>query len=211
MPTVTQILDRAAKYTGLRLTGTERALALQALQDAYARSVVDSEIRLVKAEHTFTQGLPEYAIADLVGSQPMKLYHVSMNDKQIHQTSFQELLDYRNVGSDFGGHYATIGFTGIGFHPNPNVGDKVTVWFTDPVPTLVEGGPTAGQQDTPSWIPEHFQWSVLLPATVLEMMDKDQRENESAMWNARYDRAMARLKEWVGQFGGEANRFYLRK
>lgn len=212
MATVTALLDRASKLTGLRTTGTERALALQALQDAYTRSVMDAECSLTNATYTFIASSDDYSLTTMLAEAPTRLYSVSLgasgSTTPVQQVSLQELLEHREVGSGVGTPtmYATIGFERIAFYPNPAVGDVANVWFVDSVPTLVESGAVAGEETTPSKLPTNFHWAILLPAMVLEMLDKEQRLAESGMWNERYERGIARLQEHIGQMGGQANR-----
>lgn len=214
MATVTEILNRAARVTGLRMSSSERELALMALQNAYARAVMDAEISLASATYQFTSSDSEYDLSTLLGEQPTRLYHVALDyggdNCPMQQVSFQELLDLREVSDTYGspGYYATIGFNKIGFYPNPEPGDQVTIWYVDDVPTLVEADPGVGEETTPSKIPVVFQWDVLLPGTVLEMLDKDQRLAESQMWMDRYEKALSRMREHIGQMGGDANRAY---
>jgi hypothetical protein len=131
----------------------------------------------------------------------------------LQQVSLQELLDIKQVDNGSGSPYcyATSGFDTIYFYPNPASGEVVSIYYVDDVPELVEADAVAGQEETPTAIPAAFHWSVLLPATVLQMLDKDQRLAESQLWEERYARGLAKLIEHVGQFGGEANRAYVKK
>ena len=212
--TVVQLLDRASKLTGLRTTGTERELALQALQDAYSRAVMDAECSLATVSYTFVAASDDYSLTTMLAEQPTRLYQLSLVNSGVttplQQVSYQELLEMRD-GVDANGsptYYATIGFERVAFYPNPDVGDVLRTWYMDPVPTLVESavGIGAGEEITPSKLPANFHWAILLPAMVLEMLDKEQRLAESGMWNERYERGIARLQEHIGQMGGQANR-----
>lgn len=219
MATVTQILDRAARITGLRMTAgtTERALALAALNDVYARAVSEAETHLDYASYTIPTSEDVYYLADICSEEPQKLVDVSLNDQlglgPLQQVSFPELREehesHLSAGSPY--MYAVVGFDRIAFEPNVSVGDTVNVWYVPPVPELVEDGPAANQQSTPSWVPNAFHWDVLLPGIVIQMLDKDQRIAEGGTWNTRYENGLARLKEYMGQVGGTANRAYLPK
>lgn len=219
MPTVTEILDRGARITGLRTSSTERALALQALQQAYRRSVMDAELSLSSFDYTFLDDEDDYALTDTCDEQPVRLYHVALTSQgdeiPIQQVSFQELLDIRdnNTGNSGPGYYAVIGFERIAFWPNPTAGDTIKTWFIPDVPELVEPDPDnpVGSETTPSKIPVAFHWDVLLPGMVVEMLDKDQRAQEAQFWMDRYHRGIARLQEHIGQMGGDANRAYVKK
>lgn len=217
MPTVTQILDRGSRITGLRTSSTERALALAALQQAYRRAVMDAEVSLSSFDYTFLTAEDDYALTDVCDEQPTRLYHVAMTSQgdevPVQQTSFQELLDMRDnsVGNGGPGYYATIGFERVAFFPNPTAGDTVKVWFMPDVPELGEEDPDFFGETTPSKIPVAFHWDVLLPGMVVEMLDKDQRIQEAQFWMDRYHKGIARLQEHIGQMGGEANRAYLKK
>lgn len=154
----------------------------------------------------------------LDGETALKLAHVSIESNAgqipLQQVSLQELLDIRDSQSGDGGtpyYYAANGFTALEFYPNPAVGDVLSIVYIPDVPTLTEGVPASGEEDTPSLVPAQFHFSVLLSGIVLQMLDKDQRLAESDMWQARFDRGLAQMQEWIGQFGGEFNRAYLRK
>jgi hypothetical protein len=54
MPTVTQLLDRASQVTGLRSTGSERQIALDALNDVYMDILLQTEVVERQWVHTFT-------------------------------------------------------------------------------------------------------------------------------------------------------------
>lgn len=214
MATVTQLLDRASQITGLRATGTERIIALQALQNAYRRAMLDSECDPQLSSYTFVASSDSYSLATVCAATPVRLLHVSMGTSggrmNLEQAGMQELLDYREAQEAVGipCMYATIGFDRIAFYPNPSVGDIVRVWYLADTPTLIESAPGAGQESTPSKIPVSFHWDVLLAGCVLEMLDKDQRSNDVSFWSQRYERGLARLVEHIGQMGGDANRYY---
>ncbi len=55
MSSVTQILDTASKFTGLRKTGSERALALEALNDVYMDAWMWVQPVQEEYTHTFVQ------------------------------------------------------------------------------------------------------------------------------------------------------------
>lgn len=215
MATVTEILDRASRVTGLRTSGSERTVALQALQNAYRRAMLESECDPQYVSYTIAASSDDYDLATVLGATPVRLMHVSLGTSggrmNLQQVSMAELLDNREREEVVGlpCMYATIGFDRIAFWPNPSVGDTVRFWYLADTPTLVESGAGAGEETTPSKVPVSFHWDILLPGTVLELLDKDQRNEEASFWGARYERGIARLMEHIGQMGGEANRAYL--
>lgn len=215
MATVTELLDRASRITGLRNTGSERVVALQALQNAYRRAMLDSECDPQYVSYTVVSGADSYTLATILGATPVRLLHVSMGSSggrmNLDQVSMQELLDYREAQEAVGipCMYATIGFDRIAFYPNPSAGDTLRIWYLADTPTLIESAPGAGQETTPSKIPVAFHWDVLLPGLVLELLDKDQRMEEASFWGNRYEKGIARLQEHIGQMGGDANRAYV--
>lgn len=215
MATVTELLDRASRITGLRNTGTERTIALQALQNAYRRVVMDAEATPANASYTFVAKSDTYSLATLCGATPVRLLHVGLQSSggrmNLEQTSMQELMDYRQTENAEGIPclYATIGFSDIAFYPSPAVGDRLSIWYLADTPTLVESGPAAGQESTPSKVPVAFHWDLLLPGMVLEMLDKDQRSKDVDFWAGRYERGLQRFQDHIGQMGGEANRAYV--
>lgn len=217
MATVIQLLDRACRITGMRTTGTEREIALEALQDAYRRVVIDAECSLDSVAYTVVSSDDSYSLSTILAEEPLRLYHVSVVAdgvrRTVQQVSFQELLDERELGEVSGSPYlyAISGFDTIHLHPAPTVGSELTIWFVKDVLTLVEEAEIASEEESPSSVPAAFHWACLLPAVVLELLDKDQRATESSMWQQRYANGISRLIEHIGQFGGEANRAYLKK
>ena len=215
MATVTEILDRGSRITGLRSTGTERVLALQALQNAYRRAMLESECDPQYVSYTVPASADSYTLATILGVTPVRLLHVSMGTAggrmNLDQVSMQELLDYRETQDAVGipCMYATLGFDRIAFYPNPSAGDVIRIWYLADTPTLIESAPGAGQESTPSKVPVAFHWDVLMAGMVLELLDKDQRSEDVVFWTQRFERGIARLMEHIGQMGGEANRAYV--
>ena len=105
MATVTQLLDRAANISGLAKTGTERQLALLALQNTY----LDTVMRTACAERIKTVSpttpLPggngdDFNLATLLGESPLKLSNVVIRSSNTYNyplvhVSEDELLEYR--------------------------------------------------------------------------------------------------------------------
>lgn len=217
MPTVTELLNRGSRITGLRTTGSEREIALEALQDAYRRALIDAEAYPEMVSHTITEVGDTYILETMLGEAPAKLLHVSQttaaNPFPLQQVSHQEILDLRDLSTTQGtpAYYAAVGWDRIAFCPNPAVGDQINFWYIPDTPTLVEADPAVGEEISPTMIPVQFHWAVLLPGMVLELLDKDQRIAESNTWQERYERGIARLQEFMGQFGGTANRAYVKK
>lgn len=216
MATVTEILNRAGYITGHRADGIERTLALQSINNAYSRAVMESECKVEFSEGEIIASGDLYNFVFLLGNQPYKLVHVAINESgnPLQQVSFLEMQEERAanpIGSGTPYMYSTPDWESISFYPNPSPGDIITAYYVPPVPELVETAPAAGQETTPSMIPAQFHWDVLLPGTVLEMMDKDSRAEEAGIWAQRYTNGVNRMQEWMGQFAGTANRAFVSK
>lgn len=215
MATVTELLDRGVQLTGLRNTGTERILALNALQNAYNRAVLESECYIATATYTFVASTNEYAVSAVCGVTPMKIRNMVMLDgglsRTLHGTSEDQLINRLrndNVSSGNTYLYAALGTNNLMFYPKPRVGDVVNVYYVPVPPTLAEASSTAAEA-TPSYVPVQWHYDVLLPALVVEMLDKDQRAQDVQFWQSRYIDGMNRMKEWSAHFMGDATPAYI--
>lgn len=218
MATVTELLDRGVQLTGLRSSGTERTLALNALQNAYTRTVMESECYIATASYTFAASTNEYSVSAVCGTTPLKIRNMVMVDgglsRTLHGTSEDQLigrLRNDNVATGNTYLYAALGTNNLMFYPKPRVGDVVNVYYVPNVPTLVDATSTtaANSEITPTYVPVQWHYDVLLPALVVEMLDKDQRPQDVQFWQSRYVDGMARMKEWSAHFMGDATPAYI--
>lgn len=207
-----EMIGRATQVTGLRSVagGRERALALDSLNNAYKRVLMDTECAITSNTYTFVAAASSYTLTTVTaGATPMKIYHVAYNSGGgplgLDQCSYQELLDHRAMEDTVGtpALYAMRDWRTICFYPNPAIGDTVTVQYVE-TPTDL-----ADNTVPPSLVPVQFHWDVLFPAMVMDMMLKDQKIEEAKYWQEKYERGIARMQEWIGQFGGNANRMYI--
>lgn len=166
MATVTQILDRAARYTGLQTTGTERDIALEALNDVYVNTVMETQCEQRKYTHTFTQNTDDHDIErheelDYSGLTPpfptlrddeiqipplLKIMNVVYNDS--NATSYPlihvqdaELLDMRRgfTASGLSRMYSLAGTGIMRLWPAPKAGESITFTYVPYPPELTEG------------------------------------------------------------------------
>lgn len=217
MATVTQLLDRGSMVTGMRRLGEERDMALFALNNAYLRAVSDADVGDSQVSGAFGSAADVYAFASILSGSPapLKLTYVGIETgggtSTVEQVSMQELMDMRMTSEALGYPiaYAINGFNGISFYPNPAATDRFVIRGAFQPKELVESAPTVTQETTPTSIPVLFHWDVLLPGMVMEMMDKDARNDNVNFWAQRYERGIARLQQYAGDMGGNANRAYV--
>lgn len=219
MATATQILDRASMVTGLFSTGNERTLAFQALQNAYVRSLMDSEAVVSSTSASLTAGTNEYTISTLFGVTPLKIRDmilVNGNDYVQLDRVPEDRLFEDDLGPQYNGYpqeYAALGTTKILLYPRPSSGLSLKMYYVPNAPTLIESSatPGAGEEITPSYIPVQFHWDVLYAGLVTELFDKDQRTKDVQFWNQRYLDGLSRLRAWSASFAGDANGSWVKR
>jgi hypothetical protein len=154
----------------------------------------------------------------------------------LKQLSEQEMITLQQGVNTIGytRFYSMLGHKIIRVYPRPVVGGSITIAYIPRPPALVEGATavqtfsavwgtsvwnqfswgvagTTGQvisETYPSLIPPQFHWSVLLPAVVLQLLDKDQRTSDVAFWQSRYQAGLNKMHEWMAQFGGDPTVVY---
>jgi len=207
MATVTEILDRVSRKTGTMATGNERADALAALNSVYKRAVLQTECYANVASYAFTTSSDSYAVS-AVSTDIMLIQDISHNSDAYYKKLLQKPISWitsRRSGSSSTGFprcYAMIGTNKIAFYPNPNIGDTISVTYVQTPPTLVESGPSAGEESTPTAIPAVFHDDVLMAGTIVHMLDEDQRIDDAGAWSQRYQAGLYALSEWANTFGG---------
>lgn len=147
---------------------------------------------------------------------------------RLKHVSEDELLEYKRgfSRSSYSRLYTMKGSDTIMFWPNPQAGESVTVRFIPDTAVLSEtidvvaspfiwgvslwgvgvwgsGLTDPGIESTPRAVPTQFHWNVLLPGLVVQMLDKDQRLDEAATWQQRYEVGLSKMKLWLDTFGGQ--------
>ena len=135
--------------------------------------------------------------------------------------SENEILEYRRgfQSTGYARMYAMSGNSIMRFWPRPVHGDSITVTYTPLPPKLdeVDNRPAGmwdsaiwdlskwddfrGVESTPNLIPIQFHWNTLLAGVVVQAMDKDQRTEDIAFWQARYDAGITKMHLWFATFG----------
>lgn len=219
MATVTQLLNRISNISGLYKTGEERQLALDALNNAYLDTVMRTEcaekiINTAVSAATVNPGSSlnnDFVLSSFTGgSAPIKIKSIVVNDANaanypLLQVSEDELLEYRRgyEATAYVRLYSIAGSNIIRFWPTPKSEDIMSLTIIPQPPRLVEALPLAGEETTPSLVPELFHWNVLLPGAMIEAMDKDGDSSRASDWMSRYESGIMRMQEWLNTFGGE--------
>lgn len=210
MATVTQLLDRGSQLTGLAASGTERTLALYSLQDVYNEVVEECDLNETDASFTFDESKRTWSLStDMSLSDVYRIKHIRRTTTGLGEylehvdPSVEMGLAGQGLASGIPRKYAVKNFDEIRFWPIPDSGDAIQITYIAAPPTLVESAPGAGEESTPSKVPELFHWSVLLPGMVVQMLDKDQRSEDASFWQARYEAGKQALKINRRRFGGK--------
>jgi len=209
--TVTALADRACSVTGLQTTGTERALIVAALNDCYQRAISESGAYRGSSTESLTAGTGDYDIATTFAiTDLLEIKHVTASGGGLTNTRMirvpeSELLEMRENTTTTGAssYYALAGDTSFMVFPTPGASQTVTIYYVKAPPTLVESGAGAGEETTPSKIPARFHWDVLLAGSVVQALSKDQRAEDMAFWQARYEGGLASYLEYVNRVGGD--------
>lgn len=210
MATVTQLADRVCQNTGLLTTGTERTLVIQALNDAYQRAVEESGCYRVVTTATLTSGQAGYDwSSDLSVSDALRIVSIRVDGstddlplRAVSEAEFRRL----SLGNQSNGTpivYCQQGTNRVSFYPTPDGALNLDIDYLGEPPVLVESGPSAGEESTPSAIPKRFHWDVLAAGAIVQGLNKDQRGADSDRWESRYERGLAALMAWANMFSGE--------
>lgn len=250
MALVSEILDRASRITGLRDTGSEREIGLQAINDAYLDILMETTSVVYQFTHQFVASSSVYpllddisalTVDDIVLPEHLGLLSVVYDNGSgysypLKQISEQEMLNYQEGINTVGytKFYSMLGHKLMRVYPRPTVGSRVRIAYIPRPPELIEGDTavqnfsaiwgtsvwnqfswgtagTTGQvisETFPSLIPPQFHWSVLLPAVVIQLLDKDQRTADVQFWMQRYQQGLNKMHEWMAQFGGDPTVVY---
>lgn len=166
MANVTQILDRAARITGLRTEGSERELALEALNDAYIDVCMQVQMEQRVYTHNFDNSQSDYDVerheeTDFSGVTPpfptlrddeiqlpptLRIVNVVYQDGSnssfpLLHASDAELLEYRRgyTAQGFSRMYSMAGTGIMRLWPRPANNDKISITYVPLPPELTEG------------------------------------------------------------------------
>ena len=107
--------------------------------------------------------------------------------------------------------------------PQPAVGSRLTITYVPMPPELTEGTdrPPAfwdtavwdlsewdddrGAESSPNMLPVQFHFNTLLPGTVVQMLDKDQRIDQVQLWQGRYESGIEKMHTWFVNYAGVPN------
>lgn len=211
MTAVSNILSLAQKISGMR-TSAESDIALAAMNQAYLRACLDTELTGSDATYTVTAATGTIAASSIAGAQVYRAQHLNIqsqgNRVPLRQVSRQELLDYRSLEewqttpimysvSMVGGQPT------VDFFPDLMVGDVIGMSYLAAPPTLT----TATTAIT--YLPDMFHQDILTTVAVAALLERDGKFDGAQVWHARSLDGIARLEEYVGQMGGNANRAYI--
>lgn len=211
MATVTALADRVCQNTGLLTTGTERALVIAALNNAYQRAVAESLCYRDSSTETLVSGQSSYdlssdfSLTDILQIVSVRVSGVISNQplRAVSDAQLRVLAQGDNAtGTPV--YFTTQGINKISVWPTPGSADSMVIDYVKSPPTLVESTPGAGEETTPSAVPARFHWDVLCSGAIVEALDKDQRGGDSDRWRARFEMGLAGLMDHVTRFAGES-------
>jgi hypothetical protein len=93
-----------------------------------------------------------------------------------------------------------MGIAKLMLYPQPNVGGVLRVRYHQRPPTLVSSAAGAGEETTPSKVPEEFHWSLLLPGAVYQALQKDQRVEDAQSWYSLWQAGLSEFRDYVNNF-----------
>lgn len=201
MATTAQLITRISQLTGLAESGAEDTLMLQALNDAYNRSLLYSGANEISADYTFVSAADDYAWSTLIAAaDAMKIesmtYVQGSATHRLVPKSPDAILEMRRAGSSSGipQYYAPMGILKLMLWPQPAVGGVLRIRYHQRPTALTDAG------ESPSAVPVEFHWSVLLPGAVYQALQKDQRGEDAQSWFSLWQAGLAEFKEHVDSF-----------
>lgn len=211
MPTTTEIADRVCQVTGLSTTGTDRTQVLSYLNQAYAQAVMESggytstfSKTLTADDGDYTIGTAPLDVTDMLELRQLWITDSAVTLRRVARVPEHELMSLRQgtTSSSTPLYYAVRGTQELLLFPYPTSGTTLVGSYLKSAPTLVESGATAGQEATPTAFPSPFHFDVIGNRAIALAMEFDNRFEEAAQYEARWDAAMGRLLAWVNRFGG---------
>ena len=201
MATTAQLITRISQLTGLAESGAEDTLMLQALNDAYTRSLLYSGANEISADYTFVSAADDYAWSTIISAADVmrveSLVYVSGSSTYpLAPKSQDAILSLRRSTSSSGipRFFAAMGIGKVMLWPQPAVGGVLRVRYHQRPTALTDAG------DSPSSVPSEFHWSVLLPGAVYQALQKDQRGDEAQAWYGLWQQGLTEFKEYVDHF-----------
>jgi hypothetical protein len=211
MATVSALADRVAAVTGLADTGTDRSQVLEYLNQAYQLSVMEAGGYAGSFSKSLTAGTGDYTfgtapmdVTDLLELRNLWVTDSAVTLRRMQRVSERELMALRqsDVSQATPLYFAVRGTTELLLYPEPGTGTTLEGSYLKAAPTLVESGPAAGEESTPTAFPAPFHFEVLANKATALAMEFENRFEEAAQYDQRFGAAMERLMAWVGRFGG---------
>lgn len=160
---------------------------------------------------TLAAASDDYSIGtDLTISDCLRIRSVSCTGggltHRLKVVSPNQIIEWREATPSGGPaqYFALEGLDKIMLYPRPSVGDVLTVRYVELPPTLVESGPTAGQESTPTKVPARWHQRVLLNGLVYKCLQRDQRSEDWLTWKQEYETGLVAFREWCEMYAGEA-------
>jgi hypothetical protein len=212
--TVSEILDRASKITGLKLTGNERTFAHQSFKAWYKKVLRKSGASDAITTYTFVGSSDDYLWTTiLAGSSPSRInglwvVHGGGGLTPIKNVGLAELMEHRMGAASPGIPELAcgLGTRRVAFYNNPTIGTQIKVAFTEkPADADLEDN-TA---DTPSLIDDEWHDTLLVWGTVAEMVTKDAKLEQYKVWVGRADQELADYIQHVDEFMGDATPLFV--
>lgn len=212
MATVTSIANRVCRYSGLATVGNDRTLVLEFLNDIYKDAIqrsntnvtTSASITLTAGTHTYTLSSAPFSLTDVERIQRV-VYSGSNSNVSLRRVSPAEMRDMRSglsVTQGSPSFYCSPSPGKIMFYPTPVSGDTCIIDYVQIPPTLVESGPVAGEETTPSAIPDRFHHNILSTGGIASALDSDQNADADRWWS-KYEMAIADLQAYVNEYGGD--------
>jgi hypothetical protein len=178
LATVTNIADRVCRLTGLQSTSTERTLVLEYLNDAYREAVERTECYpKTSASISVAANASTVTLSSTV-TDLNKLLNVYFSDYngysrlKLQPVSHRRMLDLKDRVNDPVGvpkFYSVVrSGTTTTLHLYPSIDSAATMYvdYYAVPPTLVESGPGAGEESTPTAFPTQFHYRILASAGI---------------------------------------------
>lgn len=211
MPTVTVIADQICFATGLATTSTERAHVIAAMNYAYAEAVRKSGCRRVAmTAAALTAGVSDYTFgtSPLTDTNIVKMRWLTVTDgsgtnRRLRPKTEREILDLRQSTTGQGNvtHYAIV-YPTLMLWPPPGTGSTLNGSTEQSPKTLVESGPAAGEESTPTAFPVDFHTSILFHGGVCKVYELDSSLGNAGHHERKYGEALADLTNWVDDMAG---------
>lgn len=211
MASASAILDRCSQNSGLKLTGNERQLLLDALNAFHKRVLRMSRVSETVASYSVTASASSYAASTLCGTATVGLHSIRVADgsttRQLVRKSLDFLLDQQLIDASSQGYpefYAIQGGGGANakvlFYPLPTVGQTIRTVYV-PTPSALTDS-TSSSPD--SSIDDEWHMTLLMWGTLAEAFAKDEKLDSYKIWVQRAEEKLAEFMEYCDEFGGSS-------